>query len=196
MIAEEIVDVSSGMIIYVVVSILFGISFNIWILLATIIFSDIPDIDYIPFFLWRKRYGWTSHWLVHYPLLWIGIAALISIRSDYWAFLLGACAMAHFGHDARSEQGMAILWPFSKTHYRWRIFFKNSEEDYQRIHSARRMEITEREVKDEIEWRVGHKKISKGKIIFFSFACAALGFYLYFSYVVLPELEMLGRIWF
>ncbi|MEK9209491.1 MAG: metal-dependent hydrolase [Patescibacteria group bacterium] len=171
MIAEEIVDVSSGMLVYVIVSMLFGKTFNICILLVVMIFSDIPDVDYIPFFLWRKKYGWTSHWFVHYPLLWLGIAALISIWSNYWAFLLGACAMVHFGHDVRSEQGIAIFWPFSKSHYCWKIWFRNSERDYQRIHSERRKRVQERNAADEIEERVGKKKIGKEKIIFFLISC-------------------------
>lgn len=180
------IDISVGMLIFVAVSLILKAEFcSLWsklsVLGASICFALLPDLDYIPFFIWRKRCGWTSHWLIHYPILWIAIAALVWSASSYWAVLFGAGTLAHLLHDGRDAQGLKFLWPFYNKFIRWQgVFsFKNSQLDYDRIHSALRQNMLERGLKEEAEMRLDEQAGKENaKIIFFALACALV--FLYF----------------
>lgn len=172
------VDVSLGFLVFVIVSLLYRASFSsFWaeleVLIAVVFFANVPDIDYIPFFLLRKKRNWTSHWLIHYPVVGIIVALIVLLLSPYWATLLGVGYLAHLFHDGRDRQGLQFLWPFYKKHIRWEgLFgFVDSEIDYQVIHAELRSRMHKRGTLDELEMRVKDQKMGKSKITFFLISC-------------------------
>ena len=113
------IDLSLGIIAFVGISLLFGKPFYWSLLFAAIIFAHLPDSDFIPFTLLRKRFRLVSHHLIHFPLLYIplGMGALFASRKPMLAVLFGICSIAHFIHDSMCITGIRWLWPLGKKAY-------------------------------------------------------------------------------
>lgn len=171
------IDGAIGVIIYVVVSVVFGKDFNLGTLLLTIIvFSISPDYDLIPYFALRRKKGWVSHHLIHYPLIFvpIGAAGFVLGGSFYLAALFGACAISHFVHDSMGETGIRWWYPFSKESYMLRdgrFVFTDRQAVLARLEKGKEKRTT----KEEIAMRM--EEIGRGTKILLLVACLMIVIY-------------------
>ena len=109
-------DLLFGSGIYIVLALVFGrepspTEFG-WVMF----FAIAPDLDWLPYLLLKKRKGLYSHWIIHFPLLYIPIGvALVWWASGEWFYMAAfvAASLAHFLHDAASTPGIQWFWPFS-----------------------------------------------------------------------------------
>lgn len=110
------IDITFGMFVYVVVSMFFGEPFSYTWLLWTLFSSILPDGDFVPYLILRKRMRWVSHHLVHYPLFFIAITGALMLWNTYAASLFGLAILVHFIHDTyTTKRGIRWLWPFTRT---------------------------------------------------------------------------------
>ena len=80
------VDMSAGILIYTFFSVIYGVSFDPIILLFSIFCSFLPDSDFVPYLVLKRRMGLVSHWFFyHHPLLVIpSIAVAGWFSSNIW----------------------------------------------------------------------------------------------------------------
>ena len=111
-------DFSLGTIIYVLVSIIFGRDFSAYYYLLALVLAALPDIDFIPYIIFRKRLSLVTHRSVHYPLVFFGVSLIVFTRNPYLGILSLALFANHFVADSFSatEYPTGIRWffPFSK----------------------------------------------------------------------------------
>lgn len=111
-----LVDIASGLWIYALASIYFGKVFHVTTLALALFFAFLPDLDIPIYLVWRKKMGWISHHLIHFPLIFIPIGITIFWFSEYISTLFFLGVTAHFIHDmATTPQGIQWIWPFSPT---------------------------------------------------------------------------------
>lgn len=95
----------------------------------------LPDLDMMPYLLFRKRFNWESHWDVggHFWLIVLPIASAITFLAVqavgvgnpiYATTIMSVCIVAHIVHDATWYLGFPVLAPFNKgvyitLHYGW-----------------------------------------------------------------------------
>ena len=111
-------DLLFGSGIYIVLALAFGREPNPTEFGWVMFFAVAPDLDWLPFMFLKRRFKLVSHWLIHFPLLYIPIGTgLVWWVSSDWFYVAAfvAASLAHFLHDAHSEPGIQWLWPFSKT---------------------------------------------------------------------------------
>ena len=111
-------DLMFGLVAYAVLAWGFGRTYSPADLVVVLCFAIGPDLDWLPFLLFKRRFKLISHWLIHFPLLYIPIGATLTwITGGEWfyvtAFVL--TSVMHFLHDAASVPGIQWLWPFSRT---------------------------------------------------------------------------------
>ena len=153
-------DIMFGLGIYVLLALVFGRTFSLADLMLTVFFAVAPDIDFVPFALLRRRLKLVSHWIIHFPLLYIPIGSvLVWIATGEWfyvtAFVLAS--IAHFRHDATSIPGIQWLWPISSQAYAvngLRIVRVDPDER-QRFYDRLREGASKRSILDEVRMRVG-----------------------------------------
>lgn len=113
-------DFSFGTILYIIVSVLFGYHFDASFYALALCLSLLPDIDFIPYLLFKKRFSLVTHHIIHYPLffLLLGIIIFALTQNAYLATLFLAILTSHFILDtfATTEYPTGIRWiyPFSK----------------------------------------------------------------------------------
>ena|SRR6202453_5281283 len=123
------VDMTLGLLNYVVWSWALGQRFNVIFLALSILSTHLPDWDMIPFLLLRKRFRLHSHWIVgHHPMVVFTVVVLASyFGAKAWAphavaYTVGMikCGVVlHFCHDTMSPLGFPWLSPFSQMHFRF-----------------------------------------------------------------------------
>lgn len=123
------VDMALGFLNYAAWSWLAGQRFNIWFLLLSVLSTHLPDLDFVPFLLLRRRFRLFSHWMIGHhpvPLLFL-VAAAGFVAGKIWlpgqtGYLVGLTASGvflHFLHDGMHRLGFPWLSPFSQTRYRF-----------------------------------------------------------------------------
>lgn len=191
MIGNAIPHFSIGLICYVIIStMLCSKNFSFKFLFFSVFVSIAPDLDFIPYFILRKRYGLTTHQYFHFLAVWIlAVIMIYLILGTYYALLFLFSVSGHLMYDAMDIQGLWFFLPFSKKHFRLDLSetnrlglidfeFFNSENDFQKIHKKLKEGMYERNIKDEINLRF---ELTKNEIIFFLFSILFVLFYAYFS---------------
>jgi membrane-bound metal-dependent hydrolase YbcI (DUF457 family) len=122
------VDVALGILLFAALSLAFGRRADPLALGVALGAAVVPDLDFLPFFVLRKRLRYSSHRRIgHHPLLVIpgvglagaGMAAWLRPGGELFFGLLAAAAVtAHLLHDAVHPIGLHWLSPWSWRHYR------------------------------------------------------------------------------
>ena len=152
------IDLASGMAMYVIVSLFFGMQFDYRILGLSIFFAFFPDLDFIPYVLLRRRIKLVSHHIVHLPLVLIPtgmLGAWLITQSFYLSVLFAAGVLAHHLHDGTGETGVYWLWPLVQKPYTlvgWK--FISSVEARKAVFEESRKEADKRGAWDEITMRM------------------------------------------
>jgi LexA-binding, inner membrane-associated putative hydrolase len=124
------VDMTLGLFNYVACSWLAGQHFSVLFLFLSIFSTHLPDVDMIPYLLFRKRYRLVSHWVfAHHPLILLPLVAIASFvtakiwmpdRAGYTVALITAGVLVHLMHDGMDALGFPWFSPFSKAQFRFR----------------------------------------------------------------------------
>lgn len=170
---------SISLICYVIISLLLGKNFSFKFLFISIFAGVAPDLDFISYFILRKRYGFTTHQHLHFLFIWIiGFLVVYLLSGIYAAFLFLFPIAVHLMYDATDIQGLWFFIPITKRHFRLKNFtLVDSEKDFQRIHSNLRKGMYKRSMMDEINIRF---ELTKNEIIFFIFSIFSVLLYGYF----------------
>ena len=116
-----VIRISLGMLSFVVVSIFFGQTFNVWSLALSLFFVLLPLADWLPYLMIRKKYKLVSHYLWYYPLAYIPVGSVIVwiiLKGEYYVALFIINSLANFIHATfRTPLGLEWLWPFSKNSF-------------------------------------------------------------------------------
>ncbi len=168
------IDIAAGTVIYVFVSLMFGESFAWMPFLLTLFFALSPDSDFIPYLLLRKKLKLVSHHIIHFPLLFLPIGALLVyfLAGFYFVVLFLLAAFAHFVHDSMSETGIQWLWPVDISSYsinKGRIGVAYKRELY---YQCLRQTREERSIADEVKMRM--EKLDMNTGLFLTFAATVL----------------------
>lgn len=184
-----LIDFASGLLVYVVVSWLFHEPLQmIWTSFA-VFCSILPDLDIPPYLVWRKRMGWVSHHLIHFPLVFMAIGLGICWFSGYAGALFLGGALAHFLHDtATTPHGIRWLWPFSQAGFTFyygkiekleplqrKLFFSKVRNEIKVRHGAKGRRII-----DEITSRL--EKLTVAKRAYLLVAALALSLFWYLQH--------------
>jgi len=135
-------DTASGILIFIIVSVLFGVNFGntgndstlmrslsadsgialpllafFGFLGLTVLAAHSPDADFAPYLLLRKRMGWVSHRVVgHHPIALLPLSYAVgwSIGGTYGGTLAVCAVIAHLINDtSEPRQGFHWLSPLS-----------------------------------------------------------------------------------
>jgi len=118
-------DIAAGIFIALGASRIFDIGLSPWILLFAVVFSVLPDADFIVEWM---RYGSVGGKVIrehrnlfHFPLTFIPVvAAIYFIFGGFWAALFGAAACFHLLHDSIGiGWGIKWWWPFRGRSYKF-----------------------------------------------------------------------------
>ena len=153
-------DIVSGLVLYTVTALVFGEAFNLVDLVLVVFFAVAPDIDFVPFALLRKRLKLASHWIIHFPSLYIPIGAVLTwavVHEWFYVASFVLASFAHFVHDAMGVQGIQWFWPFSKTAHAVEgfKFVRVDPEERRRFYDHLRVGASGRDILDEIRMRIG-----------------------------------------
>lgn len=119
------IDTTAAIVICSTLGLIFGIDGSALEYLGYLAFagfcSYLPDFDLLVFLPLRKRYGWTSHWVIgHYPIVVIPAATLLTfwgatelgLEEIMFLTLVAATGTTgHFIHDSMEECGFPWLAP-------------------------------------------------------------------------------------
>lgn len=123
-------DIGAGIIISILISSTFAIKLNSTLILIGILFTLLPDLDFIFYFLKERKVDKFSHEhrdLIHYPIFYFVIGGfLLYLIFPFYIFILFlACSLFHFLHDSvGTGWGIKWLYPFSGKNYK---FFSNKD---------------------------------------------------------------------
>lgn len=153
------IDGIFGVIIYIIMTIIFGKEIGATNFGLAIFFAYAPDIDFIPFIVLRKRLRLVSHRLIHFPLLYIPtgvIAILVAGGEVFHATTFVLASTAHFVHDTTSAQGMQLFYPISRRAYALeKLWFVHvTEEERQRFYNRLREGASQRSIIEEFMMRI------------------------------------------
>ena len=179
-------DFSVGTIIYALVSILFGHKFDVNHYILSLIFSVLPDADFILYIFLKKRRSLVTHHIIHYPIIFASIGMVMCITNLYMGLLFLTIVLSHFALDFFSATeypaGIQWLYPFSKKS--WYIFGG-------RIYKLTAMQQNEQLSKRTVLWEALEEKrtvlweilvridrIDQISIILFSIAVTVIMFFL------------------
>lgn len=129
-----LLDVGVGILISIAGSELFRIPLTASIVLWSVFFALLPDIDVLPDAPVLMKYktrkggfvGFHRHSPTHFPIVYILISIfLFLIIGPFWAFLFLSNVLLHLLHDSIGiGWGIEWLWPFKKKAYK---FFADKE---------------------------------------------------------------------
>jgi membrane-bound metal-dependent hydrolase YbcI (DUF457 family) len=113
-------DIGVGILLSIFMSRLFHIPLSPIFISTGILFTLLPDLDFLVAF--KKNLGAKSHEhrdVLHYPLLFVPIGTALMFLVDYRLSILFAFAsFLHFLHDSIGVGwGIQWLYPFSRNHY-------------------------------------------------------------------------------
>lgn len=141
-------DIGLGMILTVFISNFFDVSPSGTLLLYGILFSLLPDFDFLVALLTRKKGQENeigSHRdIAHFPFVYVlTFVIILFLFGKFWATLFGFCILFHFLHDSVGiGWGVKWLWPFSDRAYRFfsdesrRVSFKIASWNPEELRSA------------------------------------------------------------
>ncbi len=110
------IDMSCGVLIYTIVSLMFEQEFSWAFFLLTLAAIHAPDGDLIPYAFIRNRLKYPSHWIIgHHPIIIIPLGGLVGwFIGDWYGLTLAIVAIFfHFVHDSMAPQGLHWLSPFT-----------------------------------------------------------------------------------
>lgn len=118
-------DIGIGILLSIATSWFFQTELTIFLILAGILFSLLPDLDFLIEFFKHGNVGGKvireHRELLHFPFFYLPIAFLIFIffgKIISSLFLL--CLFSHFLHDSIGiGWGIKWLWPFSRKSYKF-----------------------------------------------------------------------------
>ncbi len=116
-------DAAIGIFTAIFISNFAGIDLAIFFVLISIFFVLLPDMDFLFLIFYKKEWlGKFSHKhrdIMHYPLIYIPIGAVIFLfLKPFWSLLFVVNSFFHFLHDtAIGGFGIRWLWPFSKNYF-------------------------------------------------------------------------------
>jgi LexA-binding, inner membrane-associated putative hydrolase len=158
-------DTITGLGAFVLLSLAFDEPAIFWVLMVGGFCAYLPDLDFIPYLLLRKRLHLVGHWVLgHYPPIvlplvaasaWVATLVMWPGHAVFIVLLATICTAGHFVHDSGAKRGgFHLLAPFTPdwrirftlhkpeiwAHYRihcWGIKLQSSE-DVQSIYDANR----------------------------------------------------------
>lgn len=119
-----LLDIGFGIIIPITLSKIFGFEITNSYIVFGIIFSLLPDIDFIFYKIFSKKSGDQDHThrsVLHYPIVYILIGSLTTyIFYPTLLSLFIICSLFHFIHDSIGI-GWGVQWfaPFNKNYYQF-----------------------------------------------------------------------------
>ncbi len=153
-------DLSLGTILYVLVSILFGYTFDANYYILSLVFSVLPDADFILYVLFKKQLALVTHRIIHYPIIFASIGLFICTTNLYMGLLFLAIVLDHFALDSFSATeyptGIRWLYPFSKKSwyiFKGRIYQLTAMQQNEQL-SKRRATWNAKEEKRTVLWEV------------------------------------------
>lgn len=154
------IDISVGVACYALTALVFGRGFYPLDLGLGVFFALAPDFDFVPFALLRKRLGLVSHWLIHFPLVYVPVGGILVVAAGGRGFhitLFVLASIGHFIHDSASVPGIQWFWPVSKTAYALKgfRFVRVDPEERRRFYERVAEGAPQRSIFDEIKMRVG-----------------------------------------
>lgn len=182
-----IYDLCIGIFSYVGISLFFEEPFRLSYLFLALLFSLLPDIDFVPYVLLRKQRNLATHWFVHFPFLYMLLGGICSLFSVYLGVLLLVCTLLHLTHDLFSEksenypQELKLFYPFSRKSLSWqdRKFVVLDETQQRSQLELRRRSwqvIGHRSIRWEVKIRM--EKISALSMTLFFFAGGILAWFI------------------
>ncbi len=116
-------DIAFGILSAIFVTQTTHLSLGFSTILFGIIFSLLPDVDFL-LYITKRKPDEMSHEhrnIFHYPLLFIPIGFIIlAFININLAFLFALCSLFHFLHDSVGiGWGVRFLYPFSKKYYKF-----------------------------------------------------------------------------
>ncbi|MEK9154653.1 MAG: metal-dependent hydrolase [Patescibacteria group bacterium] len=114
-------DVGLGIFSAIFISSILKIELNFWVFFISVIFTLLPDIDFL-FHLIRNKPSQEDYRhrdISHYPLIYIPIGMLVLLFiGKEWSFLFWITSFLHFIHDSIGiGRGVKWLFPFSKNSF-------------------------------------------------------------------------------
>jgi len=115
-------DIGLGVFIAIITSYFFQVDLSPTLLMFSIIFTLLPDSDFLYFYPKRHdtKYDHQHRNIIHFPLLYIPAGTLLiwSIWGNIWALSFFLASLGHFIHDSIGiGWGIKWLYPFSKNSY-------------------------------------------------------------------------------
>lgn len=116
-------DIGLGIISAILTSEILKIKLKVSLVIVSVIFALLPDLDSLFFLLKRKKidkYFHEHRHIFHYPLLYILVGSLLlSVVGLKWVFVFAVASFLHFTHDSFGI-GWGVKWlhPFSKKNYK------------------------------------------------------------------------------
>ena len=116
-------DIGIGIFAAIIISKLFSIELSPLLVGLAVAFALLPDIDFI---YTLARNGNDNHRaiarhrdIVHYPLLYLPLGALVALPfGAEWSLLFLLASVGHFIHDSIGiGWGIPWLWPFTNKNY-------------------------------------------------------------------------------
>lgn len=177
------IDLSCGIIVYAIISYLFGKNFDYKILALSIFFAFLPDMDFIPFVFLRNKVGMLSHQLIHYPLILIssGFFIALFLTNKYIALLFLVGVTIHFINDTTDNLGgIKWLWPFSGAYFAFRngkVVLAKTQRD--KFYSTMKKGADERNIFQELSLRttVENRDLKHKPITLYILAVGLIGFF-------------------
>jgi len=119
-----LLDIGNGIIIPILLSKIFGFEVTNSYVIFGIIFSLLPDIDFIFYKIFSKKSGDQDHThrnILHCPIIYILVGSfIIFIFYPALLSLFIICSVLHFIHDSIGI-GWGVQWfaPFNKNYYQF-----------------------------------------------------------------------------
>lgn len=155
-------DLMFGVAIYFAMMFVSGRAFSLGELGLTVFFLVAPDLDFIPYILLKKKLKLYSHWIIHFPRLYIPPGAIIVGMMGGWfyATCFVLASLAHFLHDSHSIPGIQWNFPPTKTAYRLEGFKMVPVDPFERrkFYEILKNGASKRGLWDEVRIRVGKSR--------------------------------------
>lgn len=126
-------DIGIGILISIFLSNLFNFPLSHPFVVAGIIFSLLPDADFLYHLLKRGTKDKKDHEhrdILHYPIFFLFTGIVIGFFSLPWALLFTLCTLLHLLHDSIGiGWGIQWLWPANKNYYTFFYRYQPSHKD-------------------------------------------------------------------
>ncbi len=132
-------DIGIGILTSIFVSHFFNIEISIWIVIFSISFALLPDLDFLYFYPKKHdtKYDYKHRDIIHYPLLYLPIGTLIFwiIFGKVWGIAFFIASLFHFIHDSIGiGWGIKWLYPFSRdNHSFFYLYAKDGQRGWRKL---------------------------------------------------------------